>query len=87
MARGRVARLRARGFRNLGSFEAELGESLTVIHGPNAAGKTNLLEAVYAGLVGRSFRTRRDRELIAFGQKLARVELDLSDPDGGNASC
>ena len=83
----RVARLRARGFRNLGSLETEIGASLTVIHGPNAAGKTNLLEAVYAGLVGRSFRTNRDRELVAFGEKLARVELELSGAEGADASC
>ena len=41
---------------------------------PNGAGKTNLLEATYAALAGRSCRTRDDRETIAFGESLARVE-------------
>ena len=39
---------------------------------PNGAGKTNLLEATYTALAGRSCRTRDDRETIAFGESLAR---------------
>ena len=30
---------------------------MTVVHGPVGAGKTNLLEALYFGCIGRSFRT------------------------------
>ena len=74
----RVTRLRVLGFRNLRSQEVELGPRVTLLWGPNGAGKTNLLEALFTGLAGRSFRTRRDREAIAFGESLARVEVDVA---------
>jgi DNA replication and repair protein RecF len=71
-----IESLRPLGFRNLVAEEVPLGPAITVAHGPNGAGKTNLLEALYFGLVGRSCRTANDRELIAFGQSLARVEVE-----------
>src|SRR5262245_12044177 len=76
-----VAALESRGFRNLADTRIELPASIVVVHGDNGAGKTNLLEAVYFGLTGRSFRTGNDRDLIRFEEPTARVELDL-DPTG-----
>jgi len=73
----RVARVAPRSFRNLADAAIELGPGVTVLHGPNGAGKTNLLEAVFFALTGRSCRTRREREMIAFGADLARVEALL----------
>ena len=40
-----VTRLRLRDFRSYATVELALGERLTVVHGRNGAGKTNLLEA------------------------------------------
>ena len=81
-----VRRLRALGFRNLADAEVELGEGVSLVWGANAAGKTNLLEALYLSLAGRSPRTRNDREAIAFGRPLARVEADVLDrPTPGDA--
>ena len=77
--------LATRSFRNLADAEAGLGEGLTVIHGANGAGKTNLLEALYFGLTGRSCRTRREREMIAFGESLARSEVSLEPATGEEA--
>ena len=70
----RVESLATLGFRNLGAAELALGAGVTLLHGPNGAGKTNLLEALYLALAGRSCRTRADREMIAFGEPLARAE-------------
>ena len=66
----RVVSLSTLGFRNLAPGEVELGEGVTLLHGANGAGKTNILEALYMGLAGRSCRTRADRETIAFGEPL-----------------
>src|SRR5918995_1752090 len=76
-----VRLLEARGFRNLGVAEVELADRGTLIHGPNGAGKTNLLEALCFGLTGTSWRTRTDRELIGFGEGLARAEVTVQDGD------
>ena len=72
-----VASLDALDFRSLERAELELGPGITTVVGSNGTGKTNLLEAVYFGLSGRSFRTRDRRELIRFGESVARVELDV----------
>ena len=78
----RVARVVPHSFRNLADAAIDLGPGLTVLHGPNGAGKTNLLEAAFFALTGRSCRTRREREMIAFGADLARVEALLESDDG-----
>jgi recombinational DNA repair ATPase RecF len=73
-----VGAVECRGFRNLVDAHTEIEAGVVVVHGPNAAGKTNLLEAVYFGLTGRSFRAGNDRDLIRHGQEGARVELELA---------
>ena len=72
-----VGAVECRGFRNLGDELTEIADGVVVVHGSNGAGKTNLLEAVYFGLTGRSFRAGNDRDMIRFGEQGARVELDL----------
>ncbi len=78
----RVRRVSTLAFRNLADASVELGPSVTLAWGANGAGKTNLLEALYLGLAGRSPRTKADREAIAFGKPLARVEVDVSAVEG-----
>jgi DNA replication and repair protein RecF len=56
-----------------------LGEGITLLWGPNGAGKTNALEAICLALSGRSSRTRNEREAIAFGQQLARIQAEVAD--------
>lgn len=51
-----------------------LGPGLHVFVGPNASGKTTLLEAIYLLAVTKSHRTANDRELIAWGHDWGRVE-------------
>jgi DNA replication and repair protein RecF len=80
----RVTRVSARDFRNLERAEAALGDSVTVVHGPNGAGKTNLLEALYFGCAARSCRTSNERELVRFGAKVARVEVEVEAEDGAH---
>jgi DNA replication and repair protein RecF len=45
-----------------------------LIVGPNAAGKTTLLEAIVLLAWGRSHRTSSDGELVRWGSELARIE-------------
>ena len=79
----RVQRIALNGFRNYEWETAEFDPGTNVICGPNAQGKTNLLEAVYMLSSGRSFRTRFDRELIGFEEDFATVEADVFS--GGRA--
>ena len=59
-----VSELQIINFRNLQFLRAEFGTGINLLHGTNAQGKTNLLEAVYLLVTGRSFRTTLDREMI-----------------------
>jgi len=62
--------LRALHLRNFRVYEDALFEfspNFNVIRGPNARGKTSLLEAVYFLMTGRSFRTAQLSELIRQG--------------------
>ena len=59
--------------RNLKAVELELGGGLTVVTGRNGQGKTALLEAVHLLATGRSFRTQRPEDLVAWAGGPARV--------------
>jgi DNA replication and repair protein RecF len=77
-----VDRVRVRDFRSYDAADVEFGAGLTIVHGANGAGKTNLLEALYFGCTARSFRTANDRELVRFGASATRVVVECSDSDG-----
>ena len=47
-------------FRNFKSKKFSFSSNTTVIIGPNASGKTNILEALYLLSTGKSFRARRE---------------------------
>ena len=80
-----VRRLKARDFRTYERLDLQLGDRVTVVTGDNGAGKTNLLEALYFGCVGRSCRTRIDAQAIRFDQAVARVDVE-GDESGDNHS-
>ena len=58
-----VTRLAFQQFRNLKDDAIEPSETVNVIYGANAQGKTNLLEAVWLFTGGHSFRGTKDGEL------------------------
>ena len=69
-------------FRSYEHAELLPAPGLTVIAGPNAAGKTNLLESIFVAIAGRSPRADADHDLVRQGAPFARVQLDLTDDDG-----
>ncbi|MGI8906050.1 MAG: DNA replication/repair protein RecF [Candidatus Sumerlaeaceae bacterium] len=59
-----IRELQVINFRNLENVRTEFSPGLNLIFGANAQGKTNLLEAIYLLVTGRSFRTASEREMI-----------------------
>lgn len=49
-------------------------DALTIVVGPNTAGKTNLAESISLLLTGKSFKTSTDAQMISFGQDVGRVQ-------------
>jgi DNA replication and repair protein RecF len=77
-----VSSLRLVNFRSYCDATVRFGPGLNVVVGDNATGKTNLLEAAWFVLRGSSPRTRRDEKLITWGERFARLELDLATAAG-----
>lgn len=81
-------RLRLRHFRTYESLDLRLPPGICLLHGSNGAGKTNVLEAIFVLATTKSFRTRTDRELIAWHDaeeglpRYTRLEGD-ADANGG----
>jgi DNA replication and repair protein RecF len=77
-----VTAIEAKPLRSLDRVRVELPPGIVSVIGPNGTGKTNLIEAIYFVLTGRSFRTSDRRDLIPFGGSLARAEATIRDEDG-----
>ena len=74
-------------FRNYEQADLTFSGGVTVFTGPNAQGKTNILEALHLCCLGRSHRTPRDEELIRWGQHGAKVALESLQRDGTHDVC
>jgi len=69
-------------FRCYERADIQLGPGLNVLVGPNASGKTSVLEAIYLLAVTKSHRTSSDRELIRWEQPWGRVTGVFRGHDG-----
>lgn len=68
-----VTHVSFRDYRNLGNRELDPAPGVTVLVGPNAAGKTNTVEALQYLTTGSSFRRPSPAELVAPGADEAHV--------------
>jgi len=66
--------LRLTDLRSYATLEARFGPGPHLVWGPNAAGKTSLLEAMVVLARGGSHRTTTDSELVRWGADVARLE-------------
>lgn len=73
-----LKKLALRDYRNYENVELATEGAVNIIVGPNAQGKTNLLEAIFVLALTKSHRTHQDKELIRFGAErtMLRCELD-----------
>ena len=73
-----IKHLSLKNFRNEIEGEIEFDSGVNVICGANAAGKTNILEAIFYFAAGKSFRNCKDRELITFGEEKSNISMKFS---------
>lgn len=62
-----------RGFRNLAELSLTLHPHFNILVGPNAQGKTNVIEGIYLLSLGKSFRVADYRDLIGWGEQQALI--------------
>ncbi len=71
--------IKLKNFRTYKEREFIFSPETNIFYGNNAQGKTNILEAIYVCAFGKSFRTRKDAELIKFGNEFGGVEVNFKD--------
>src|SRR3954447_7130221 len=73
----RVERLQLTSFRSYATLDVSFPAGPQVVVGPNATGKTNLLESLVVLGTSRSHRAGNDGELIGWRSDFARLEADI----------
>ncbi|OGH39389.1 MAG: hypothetical protein A3B41_02285 [Candidatus Levybacteria bacterium RIFCSPLOWO2_01_FULL_37_26] len=68
-----LSKLSLQNFRSYKKQDFHFSKDITLIVGPNTAGKTNFMEAVFFLSSGKSFRTDKDEQIIKFGEEIARL--------------
>ncbi|MDX6154360.1 DNA replication/repair protein RecF [Marinococcus sp. PL1-022] len=72
-----VKNIRLKQYRNYGDIALQIENTVNVIVGENAQGKTNLMEAIHMLAFAKSHRTSKDRELIGWDHDFARIEASV----------
>jgi DNA replication and repair protein RecF len=60
-------------YRNIEHLSIDADPSVNIIVGPNAQGKTNILESIFVLALTKSHRTHKDKELINWDSSSARI--------------
>lgn len=79
----RVTRLQLSQVRNLSDLDIRLSPTLNIIQGPNASGKSSLLEAIHILSCGKSFRTQRLASVLRHGADVMTISAELAMPAQG----
>jgi DNA replication and repair protein RecF len=74
-----IAVVHLRSFRNYEDLKIEPSAGLTILVGPNAAGKTNVIEGIQICTSGRSFRRPRWDEVVSWGASAAGLSVTAWD--------
>lgn len=73
----RVCQLKLNQFRNYRELDLQPGAGLNILHGANAQGKSNILEALWLLATTRSLRASRESELILKDADIAHVTAEI----------
>ena len=68
-------------FRSYQKSQFTFSDNTSLIVGPNTAGKSNLIEAIYLLSFGKSFRSEKDSDMISFDKEIGRVNGSASDTE------
>jgi DNA replication and repair protein RecF len=74
--------LRLNHYRNYDQIEVATQHNVNIFVGPNAQGKTNLLEAIFVLALTKSHRTNKDKELIRWDGEEAKIHGDIEKKYG-----
>lgn len=76
-----IKNIKIKNFRNYKQEEINLEKNINIFYGENAQGKTNIIEAIFLCSLGKSFRTKKDLEMIKLDEKNAIIEIEYEKTD------
>lgn len=74
-----ITNLKLVNFRNYKNLELEINKGVNVFFGNNAAGKTNILEAIYMTAITKSYRTTKENEVVNFNESYSNIFVNYVD--------
>ncbi len=79
-----IKKIKINNFRNYKKEEINFDKNINIFYGENAQGKTNIIEAIFLCSLGKSFRAKKDIEMIKLNEQNAIIEIEYekSDRDG-----
>lgn len=73
-----ITQIRLRRFKRFKDWSTTFGQGLTVVRGPNEAGKTTVMEAVFEGLFGSPARGEASARMRSWGeQRLGEITVEM----------
>ena len=79
-----IKNIKIKNFRNYNEEEINLEKNINIFYGENAQGKTNIIEAIFLCSLVKSFRAKKDVEMIKINEENCSIEIEFekSDRDG-----
>lgn len=79
-----IKNIKIKNFRNYIEENIYLEKNINIFYGENAQGKTNIIEAIFLCSLGKSFRAKKDLEMIKLNEEnsVVEIEYEKSDRDG-----
>lgn len=74
-----LTKLKLVNFRNYKKLNIQLNKNLNIFIGPNAQGKTNILESIYILAITKSHRSGTESNLIRIGDSAAKISGTLKE--------
>ena len=72
-----IKKLILKDYRSYKSKTFEFEKSLNILVGKNAQGKTNVLEAIFYSIIGKSFKTSKEKEVINWNSERAFIKAEF----------
>ena len=76
-----IKKIELKNFRNYKNQKLELNKNVNVLYGENAQGKTNIIESIFLCSMGKSFRAKKDKEMIKLDEDSCSVEVEYEKSD------
>ena len=79
-----VNNINIKNFRNYEEQKIQFCKNINIFYGENAQGKTNIIESIFLSSLGKSFRAKKDSEMIMLGKEnsIIEIEFEKKDRDG-----